>query len=368
MAAPDRNMLCSMRRHLLQVDEVAALIRSGETLLLAGDESPLSRLPRGKWIAGTIPYFMTEEGGVVDRQRIFVESLPEGAEYAGVRRYDAEDVSRVYSELPADAMGVMIAPFSSRVHLSFALNAPTFAKFATAPLFGWISGVHLSDVGKVRPKVFDGTTAEAMEQHALVMHVRLPPGMRAEIAILNIFEKGTGPAIVFPVTGFSATLAEVDGRLCNFAEYVQETVLDTRLPLVADYCGARINVSFQAVDRARGEVRFYAPVFAGVPYHHARPIADYVDALVSALPTGLTERIALSCNCVVNFVNSSLEGRTTGDIVGPITFGEIAYQLLNQTMVYLTVSGADSAVRTAATAPRGRRPRPRTSRTRPRRS
>jgi hypothetical protein len=79
-------------------------------------------------------------------------------------------------------------------------------------------------------------------------------------------------------------------------------------------------------------------VFAGVRYHHARPVEDYVEGFVSALPRGLTNRVALSCNCVVNFVNSSLEGRSTGEIVGPITFGEIAYQLLNQTMVYLTVS------------------------------
>ena len=27
----------------------------------------------------------------------------------------------------------------------------------------------------------------------------------------------------------------------------------------------------------------------------------------------------------------------TGEMVGPITFGEVAYQLLNQTMVYLTI-------------------------------
>lgn len=27
-----------------------------------------------------------------------------------------------------------------------------------------------------------------------------------------------------------------------------------------------------------------------------------------------------------------------GDITGPITFGEVAYQLLNQTMVYLTIT------------------------------
>ena len=189
------------------------------------------------------------------------------------------------------------------------------------------------------PKVFDGTTGEALDEHAVVMHVAFPPGKRAELAILNIFEKGTGPAITFPADRLLRNARQtIDGQQRNFAEYVQETGLDTRLPLVADYCGARINVSFQAVDPSRGEVRFYAPVFAGVSYHHARPVEDYVDAFISALPTGLNERVAFSCNCVLNFVNSSLEGRTTGDIVGPITFGEIAYQLLNQTMVYLTVS------------------------------
>jgi hypothetical protein len=119
---------------------------------------------------------------------------------------------------------------------------------------------------------------------------------------------------------------------------VLETGLDTRLPLVADYHGASVNVSFQAVDADRREVRFFAPVFAGVPYRHARPVPDYVDAFASALPSGIPERIALSCNCVLNYVHSSLEGRSTGDVVGPITFGEIAYQLLNQTMVYLAVS------------------------------
>ncbi|WP_242343987.1 DUF6976 family protein [Anaeromyxobacter terrae] len=327
-----------MQRHLLEVDEVAALIRGGETLLLAGDEGRLSLLPRGKWIAGTIPYFMSEEGGVVDRRRVFVDRIPARSEYAGIRRYDETGIARVYSELPPSAMGVVIAPYASRVHLAFAMNAPRYEKFATAPLFGWISGVDLSELGKTRPKVFDGTTAEALEDQAVVMHVAFPPGVRAEVAILNIFEKGTGPAITFPATGFSASTAEIDGRERNFAEYVEEAGLDARLPLVADYFGAAINVSFQAVDRARGEVRFYAPVFAGVRYHHARPVEDYVDAFVSALPTGIAERVALSCNCVVNFVNSSLEGRTTGDIVGPATFGEIAYQLLNQTMVYLTVS------------------------------
>jgi hypothetical protein len=329
-----------MRRHLLEVDEVAERIRRGETLLLAGDESALRQLPRGKWIAGTIPYFMTTEGGMVDRRRIFVEKLPEGFECAGIRRYDEDGIARVYVDLPPDGLGVLIAPNGSRVHLSFAVNAPRYDRFATRPLYGWISGVHLSDLGKAVPRVLDGTTGEALAQHAVVMHVSVPPGKVVELGILNPFEKGSGPAITFPSTGFSATTAEIDGRRLELAEYIRETRLDTCLPLVADYYGARINVSFQRVgDR---EVWFYAPVFAGVRYHHARPVADYVDAFASALPTGLGERIALSCTCVLNYVHSSLEGRSTGDIVGPVTFGEIAYQLLNQTMVYVTISDAAS--------------------------
>ena len=44
-----------------------------------------------------------------------------------------------------------------------------------------------------------------------------------------------------------------------------------------------------------------------------------------------------SCNCILNYLYSELEGKKTGGITGPITFGEIAYQLLNQTMVYLTI-------------------------------
>lgn len=317
------------------------MILRGDTLLLAGDESRLRLLPRGKWIAGTIPYFMSDEGGVVDRTRIFAERLPDGFEHVAIRRYDEDGIARVYADLPANGMGVIVAPSGSRVHLSFAVNAPRYDRFATAPLFGWISGVHLSEMGRALPKVFDGSTGEPLDRHAVVMHVAVPPRKIVELAILNIFEEGDGPAITFPSTGFTVTTAEVDGRRRDFAEYVRETGLDTRLPLVADYHGARINVSFQAIDVPPGEVRFFAPVFAGVRYHHARPVPDYVDAFVSALPTGLGNRIAFACNCVLNYVHSSLEGRKTGDVVGPITFGEIAYQLLNQTMVYVSVLDAD---------------------------
>jgi len=39
----------------------------------------------------------------------------------------------------------------------------------------------------------------------------------------------------------------------------------------------------------------------------------------------------------LNYLYSGLEGKKTGNVTGPITFGEVAYQLLNQTMVYMTI-------------------------------
>jgi hypothetical protein len=326
--------------HLHEIDELAALIRRGKELLLAGDETLLRQLPKGNWIGGTIPYFMTEAGGIVDRRRIFVNELPAGLRCAGIRRYDEDDIARVYADQPEDAVGFIIAPSWSRVHLSFAVNAPAYEKFATRPLVGWISGVHLAELGKAVPKVFDGSTGEALEQQAVVMHASLPRGKVAEVDVLNIFTQGDGPAITFPSSGFSASTVEIDGSRRNLAEYLHENGVDTRLPLVADYCGASVNVSFLSVDRAGGEVRFYGPVFADVPYRHARPVTDYVSAFLSRLPIGLGSSIAFSCNCILNYLHSGLEGRKTGDIVGPITFGEIAYQLLNQTMVYLVIEDA----------------------------
>jgi hypothetical protein len=89
-------------------------------------------------------------------------------------------------------------------------------------------------------------------------------------------------------------------------------------------------------------VKFYAPVFSGVDYKHAREVADYASAFTAQLQKiGLAEgSVIFSCNCILNYLYSGLEGRNTAPFVGPITFGEIAYQLLNQTLVYLQMQDA----------------------------
>ena len=324
--------------YLYDVIEVKAKITRGEKLLLAGDESLLKLLPAGKWIGGSIPYFMTEEGGLTTQHKIYVTELPEAVSDISIKVYEAAALGSVYADAAQNGFSVIIMPGSSKTHLEFALHAPQYKDFGYSPLIGWIAGVHLDDLEKITPKVFYGPTQTMFEDAAVVMHASLPPKYVAEINFVNIFEQGEGDTITFPQDGFSSSEAYINGVKTNFADYITQQDLDMRLPLVADYFGARVNVSFQSVDRLKHEVKFYAPVFAGVSYKHAKPLQDYVQQFTAMLPLHLSKHPTFSCNCVLNYLYSELEGKRTGKITGPTTFGEVVYQLLNQTVAYLTVT------------------------------
>jgi len=326
-----------MDRSMLSVREVRMKITQGKHLLLAGDEKLLRELPAGNWIGGTIPYFMTEDGGECTRTKIHVTELPDFVVGVDIRSYDETGIPRVYADAPENGVSFIIIPARSGVHLSFALNAPNYEHFAVRPLVGWISGVHLEELGSVSPKVFNGTTTEVIEDAAIVMHASLPKGKVADIGIVNIFEQGDGDTITFATDGFRAREAYINGRKVDFGRYIYEKRLDKRLPLVADYYGALINTSFREGDELQQEVEFYAPVFSGLRYKHARPVQDYISRFSARLPEGIGHQIVFSCNCILNYLYSDLEGKKIAGITGPATFGEIAYQLLNQTMVYLRI-------------------------------
>jgi hypothetical protein len=322
---------------MFSVDDVAAKIRAGKRLWLGGDEQLLRQLPAGDWVGGTIPYFIAENGGLFSRDRIYVTELPSYALGASIKEYDETSIAKIYTDMPSNGFSFVIIPASSRTHLSFAINAPHFPGFATHPLVGWISGVDLADLGKTTPKVFNGQKAALTETNAVVMHVSLPSSKVADIGILNIFESGQGDVLEFLEDGFKVTDVMVNGAKRNFADYLSEKRLDTKLPLVADLFGVKINISFQGVEAARKEVTLYAPVFKGIRYKHAALAGDYVKEFLAQLPRSAEGECVFSCNCILNYLYSNLEGKKTGAMTGPVTFGEVAYQLLNQTMVYLKV-------------------------------
>lgn len=322
---------------LTSIGYASELIAAGRFLTIAGDEEALRQLPKGNWIGGTIPYFMSEDGGAVSRDRVFVNEIPAFDAAPALRFYDAEALPQICRNAPEHGYTVIIVPALSPCHVAFAENAPNYEDMYMKPLIGWVAGVHLDNLGKTSPKVVLGTTGEFSDQHAVAIDVPLPPEKYANIDIVNLFRPGSGDAIAFGATGFSAGDCQINGHLANLADYLTSRQIDTRLPLVADYCGAMINVSIKGIDAAARNVDFYAPVFPGVTYRIADPVDDYVGRFQAALPT-LDSGISFSCNCILNFLYSDLEGKRTAHITGPITFGEIAYQLLNQTLVYLTVA------------------------------
>ena len=321
---------------LLTVKEVTSKIEKGQTLFLAGDEELLKQLPKGDWIAGTIPYFMDTKGGISTTEKIFATSPPEYIDHALIKWYNESELQNIPRDAPENGFSVIIIPATSSAHVSYAHNAPSYPDIFLKPIIGWISGVALDDLGKVSPKVFNGKDGEISDSRAIVMHITLPADKMAEIGIVNIFSQGGGDVITFDEGGFQVTDCKINGENRNFAEYMTEKQIDSKYPLVANYCGAMVNVSFQEIDETNKTVSLYAPVFKDVEYKVAAPIQDYVKDFNSSVPADMVQP-AFSCNCILNYLHSELEGKRTGKLIGPITFGEVAYQLLNQTLVYVNI-------------------------------
>lgn len=321
---------------LCTVAQVAERIRSGAALVLAGEETLLAQLPEGNWIGGTIPYFMTGEGGCLCTDRIFATELPDYVTDVEVRTHEVADLPHIYGRYEGNPVSLIILPYGSAVHAEFALNAPNYAGFATHPLIGWVAGTRLDAGGTVAPACFCGG-ATALPDRAVELRFQLPPKRHARIDVINLFEQGVGDSLRFPKGGLVVKDVLVNGTSRAFAEYLAESGQDLRLPLVADYCNTLVNVGIKQVRAETGEVEFFGPVWPEIDYRQALPMEDYVTAFERRLGEIPAGRIIFSCNCVLNYLYSNLEGRRTGSIVGPMTFGEVAYQLLNQTLVYLTI-------------------------------
>lgn len=314
------------------IDQVDSRIAAGQTLLLAGDESLLAGLPRGNWIGGTIPYFMDGGEGLCSRDRIFVTEMARPVQGARMQRYDESTIHRICTDAPANGFTALILPCGSAVHREYARNAANFEEMFLKPVVGWVSGVHLDDVGRIAPKTACGRGPTLSETAAVALHVELDARYQAELDILNPFVPGSGDVIEFPENGFRARECRVNGVLRSCAEYFTEVRKDPKVPLAANYNGTIINVSVQSVHTADGFVDFYAPVFSGVEYRIAvMPPADHTTGTPHQAPP------ALSCNCVLNYLNGIMAPQDGVRLQGPVTFGEIANLLLNQTLVRLFV-------------------------------
>lgn len=313
-------------------EETSKLIESGKLLHIAGTEALLKKLPKGKWIGGSTEYFMAKEGGKVSGEVLFVTELP--YEYS-VKAYSAAEAKNIAKDAFDNGFSIAIIPFDSAIHKEYAQNAASYEDMFMKNIVGWIAGLNLSIPGQT-PVAADGFSGAVYADKAVVLHLRVPNDKAVSVNIVNIFEQDpSSPVITFEEEGFSATKCFVDGKETNLADYISQNKIDTKLPLVGDYAGNGVNVSVKTIEN--GVVNFYAPVFKGIQYRIAKGIENYEKEFNSKLAVFKDTKADFACNCILNFLYGELDGKKMDAFAGPITFGEIAFQLVNQTLVYVTV-------------------------------
>lgn len=317
----------------LSFEEASRLIDEGRILHIAGDESLLSRLPKGNWIGGTTPYFITNDGGIMTKEKLFVNEMPLIDDFM-ITVYDVDSVLKVGEDAFPNGATFLLMPFGSEIAAHYSKESPNHDSLLMTPIVGWISGFDLDSGGEA--KVFDGTIGRAFTNKAVALHIALPPDNAVLLNIINIFESDSAkPELRFPADGSSIRECTVDGKQALFADYIKESAADTQMPLIADYNGVMVNVSIKSIDEESKTVYLYAPVFAEQKYRFASPVADYEQSFKQRLTAFEQSKPLFSCNCILNYLYGGLEGKATPPFEGPVTFGEIAYQLLNQTLVYL---------------------------------
>ena len=314
-------------------DSTSKMIEEGKLLHIAGTESLLKKLPRGKWIGGSTEYFMANEGGKVSGDLLFVTEFPYLNYF--IKTYNANEISKVTNDAFANGFTILIIPFDSEVHREYAQNAARYDKMFLRNIVGWISGLNLGKEGQT-PITVNGSRAESFTDRAVALHFLTPEDKTVSVNIINIFEQDTdSPLIEFTEEGFSIKKCRVDGKETVFADYIKEKAIDTKLPLVGDYSGNDINISIKSIEN--GTVNFYAPVFRGIKYRMAKAVSDYEALFNAHISEHKYDTADFSCNCILNFLYGELENKKLDAFNGPITFGEIAYQLVNQTLVYVSI-------------------------------
>lgn len=320
----------------MTVGEADKLVQAGRVLMIAGEETLLKQISKGQWIGGTIPYFMGSDGGCENLEKVFVTDFTDVAKEFSIKTYTAANIGDMLADRYIGGFSYILLPAFSEVHSTYALKVRYMDRLFDVPTMGWVTGVHLSQIGKQTAKVINGSTGEVLDNQAIVLHIALAIHQFADIEIVNIYEQSQGIEFTFPADDFTVSDCFINGEKANLADYLTANKIDLSLPLVADHGGALINADIQKVDTEARTVSFFAPILSTQEYKIAEPIADRYAAFLAAMPED-NRRVICSCNCLSSYSQIGLKGKHTKNVTSPFTFGEIAYILLNETMVMLSL-------------------------------
>ena len=319
-----------MTQGLFFPEEVSAMILAGKKLLLAGSEKLLSQLPKGDWIGGSTPLFILHAGQrSTSYDKIFVNQLPDFVTETVIQEYDETNVQDIFMDSPENGFTVLIVPYDTPVSIEYTLNATNYEKFAVKPVCGWVSGQPLEVLHKERAYTASGSGSGIYTDRAVAMHISLPDTKYAEIHIYSPYKQGNGDTITFDSDEVVVKDAFINGVKRNFAEYLREINHNMLIPIVADYCGALICVVSCGI--TEDEVQMSSPVFKSIEYRLAAIDNNIVE------PSMADDRIVFSVTCVGFFGQPDICSKFMKKMNGPVVYGEIAYQVLGQTTVYVTI-------------------------------
>jgi hypothetical protein len=278
---------------------------------------------------------MDIEKGLFSQDKIFVNALSEHIIDYSIKEYDDKTIKNIVNDSFNNGYTLLILPPFQKVQRVYALESLDFEGIYNNPIIGWIAGKDLNS--KSIPKVYNGQNLQAFENKAVAIHLALPNHKFAKIDIINIFEKDlAGAEIVFLNSGLDVHDCMIDGVKLNLAQYIQENNIEHRLPLMSEHHNMSVNVSIKDIDYDFNIVSFYAPVFKERKYRFSKHIDNYAQ-LFEIETKQLNINTEISFNCIHNYLYGELENKKINNITGPFTFGEIAYHLLNQTLVSLKI-------------------------------
>jgi len=319
----------------ITLEETKRLVSEGKLLHIAGDEKLLNQLPKGNWIGGTTPYFITDDGGITSSDKLFVNEIDFALDFK-LSEYDKNNIEEITKNAYDNGVTLLVVPYASDVAIKYSKEAPNSEELLLTPIVGWISGFNLETGGTA--KAYNGNNGTWYNDKAVALHIELPDDKYASIGIINIFDYDeNSDKIEFFEDSLSVKKCLVNGKEVIFEKYLSENNIDTQLPLISDYNSVLINVSIKSVSKDNNTVDLYAPVFAGREYRFASPVVDYHERFKKFLKECENNKPFFSCNCILNYLYGKLEGKSTKPFAGPVTFGEVAYQLLNQTLVFAEI-------------------------------
>ena len=316
---------------LKTLDETIALINKKKLLHISATQDLLRKLPKGNWIGGSAECFATDLKTDNAKDKLWVFEMD--FETYNIKTYTTNTISMFTSDTYPNGFSIIIMPGKTKLVQSFAKNAPHYKDIFLKSVVGWVAGSENDEA----PFVVNGQTGELLTNEAVILNVALPDDKIAVVNVVNIFTANeSSPVIEFETEAFQAKNCLIDGADEILTDYAESHHINLQFPLIGEYYGSEVNTTMTDISDDK-VVDVAAPLFKGIKYRFSKPLDNYADAFVNKINNIKDKDCIFSCNCISNKFFGKLDEYDLGGFYGPYVYGEIAYQLMNQTLVYLQI-------------------------------